>query len=223
MDCWIKLDYFDEFYNAVAEAKNVYLGNALKSEEPRFVEAICNTVGFDMDMDMLTPKMEPIIEIGTFEPLSHLPHYQEPEIELCGGERHDNSKKATKASNNRRDSRKNGKTTRNIIKCESFAGEALDSDAMAELARTVFGMNKSTISAAEKKIAHKRFLQMIPNYIEMNCEFCKYEFTSLNEAFQHYRRSHKLYKLKVKCCPQRIYGLDLRDHILLHLYPDLLK
>lgn len=45
--CWRKSNQFHKFYNAVAEAKQTFLVNAVKIEEPTFVEVSCGTAAYD--------------------------------------------------------------------------------------------------------------------------------------------------------------------------------
>lgn len=232
LDCWIKLDYFHEFYNAVAEAKTNFFGNSVKIEEPTFIEVNCNA-----DVDFEAERIEPIIEPQplidnnrTFET------YASPSDNDCNGNFAGNDdyfndnddddvdgNSAEKMLNNKIDSNENGKSTERTIKRESIVEQTLDSNALAELAKTILGIYNATISRTDKRNANKKFMQMTPKYFDMICELCDYKFQSFHQAYTHYRQKHYTSTVNVKCCRQSIQSKDIRDHILHHLYPEIFK
>lgn len=99
-------------------------------------------------------------------------------------------------------------------KCDSIQGNIIRANDVADLAKKIYEKTSS-------KSAKDTFMKLIPNYYDMKCELCNYEFKSLNKAYAHYRFEHDNAKIKLKCCPQRILSSDLRDHILYHMNPDL--
>lgn len=99
-------------------------------------------------------------------------------------------------------------------KCDPIEGGVSCANDASELAKKIYGKTSS-------KSAKEMFKRLIPNYYDMKCELCNYEFKSLNQAYAHYRFKHDNAKIKLKCCSQRILSSDLRDHILYHMNPDL--
>lgn len=213
-DCWMKSNYFHEFYNSVAEAKRRYLRKAAKrSEKPTFIEVDCNLAENDCDMPFI--KVETIIEE---DPSSIDPKRNGFDIE----NRFEHGSSSADLVN-AMESVKNeefvglecdeNESTESAAKFESTAEAALDAE--AKLAIKIF--EKSSKSKSDE------FMKLIPNYFDMRCELCECDFTTLNQVYTHYRYNHDNAKIQVKCCPDRISSADLREHILFHLNPDIYK
>lgn len=237
VDCWIKLKYFHDFYNTVAEAKSVFLKNSVKSEEPTFFEINCSSPRYDFDIPSV--KIEPLndIETESFEPsahycleLEHVTPSNDCSIEHASenGFGDDTHSVGNGSDDDSEDMEFAENAKNNKVKCEGKSGVesasiferntdgTLSAKATAQLATQIF--KKST-----SKVAMDEFTRLIPEYFDMFCEICKYKFKTLNQAYTHTRFEHENVKIKVKCCPQRIPSADLRDHILYHLNPDVFK
>lgn len=211
LNCWTKSSDFHEFYNVVDEAKCIYLSNSVEEQVPDFVQVECNS--FVYDDDIHTVKIEPMTfddDINRVEP----PHHANSANEI-------RNSIAVKIANV------------NGIQYE-ITNDKLKSDAnlTTKLADPIVSDVLSTAAAAELaskiyektcKSAKMDFLRLVPNYFDMNCEKCNYKFTALHKVYSHYRDQHKQTEIHVKCCQRPIYALDIRDHILHHLNPDLFK
>lgn len=189
----------------------------VKTEPPSFVEA-------NYDYDLPSMKVEPIIDEDTsiigltdngFDTEKESPENYSVE---CGADDHLNSVEASNDGND--DKLKCEDKLRDLpriitSKCDSIEGGGiLCAKDATELAKNIYEKTSS-------KSAKNMFMKLIPNYYDMKCELCNYEFKSLNQAYAHYRFKHENAKIKLKCCPQRILSSDLRDHILYHMNPDL--
>lgn len=216
-DCWIKSKYFNEFYNAVAEAKNVYLMSLVKTEQPPIAEVNCDSASDDLVLADV--KFEPVIDEDTSsigptdngfdsdeEPLQN-----DNSVE-CGIDEHLNDIEALKADNNDKIKCERNTTS----KYDSVAGGLSAASAAAELAKKVY---EKTSTKSEKDA----FKKLIPDYYDMKCESCNVVFKSLNQSYEHYRDKHDNTKVKMKCCPQPVLTSDIREHIIHHLNPDLYK
>lgn len=227
------MDYFNEFYNAVAEARQNYLTNLMKINEPAFIEVRCNVENSDVDasMEEIKPNMDirrgepsPCINKLDLETHVHAPREDsDNESNAAFAPTHIDDNLDNVADRNARAASGNGKRIKAAQKTETIADDTLGTNEMVELAKTVYGTYNRTISAAEKKKANNKFQELIPKYFEMCCELCKYKFLTVNQAYTHYRFAHDMSKVKLKCCPELIFSKDIRDHILYHLYPDIFR
>lgn len=220
LDCWIKLNYFHAFYNAVTDAKNMFLMNFVKIEEPKFIEVNCNAV--DLDAAISAERIESSACINIEETSTEV---FSQAIETHHDESNNESNAAFADNDNLNDDDEisNAKGTEAAIKSKPIVEDVMDPKAVSELAKTVYGIYNTTISQAKKKIANTKFRQLIPNYFDMFCELCKYQFHSLNKAYTHYRLDHDISRVNMKCCMQTVFAKDIRDHILHHLYPELFR
>lgn len=187
----------------------------VKTEPASFIEVNC-------DYDMLSVKADGIIDegnrdIGTadngFDTATASPQNS---VE-CETDKHPNGVEASKDDNDDKvecDEKWSDLPQISTSKCYPVeSGVSCAKDA-SELAKKIYGKTSS-------KSAKDMFMRLIPNYYDMKCELCNYEFKSLNQAYAHYRFKHDNAKIKLKCCSQRILSSDLRDHILYHMNPDL--
>lgn len=101
------------------------------------------------------------------------------------------------------------------VKCDDVFKGDLSAEESAELAKSIY---EKTCKYAKEQLA-----PLIPNYFDMKCEMCTYEFKSLSAAHIHYKEKHKLTKVTLKCCHRELPLLFIRDHILWHLNPDVFK
>lgn len=101
------------------------------------------------------------------------------------------------------------------VKCDEIVTKKLNATEAADLAKSIY---EKTCEFAKEKLA-----PLIPEYFDMICEKCDYEFKSLSDACIHYKEKHKQTKATVKCCQRQIHALYIRDHILYHLNPDVFQ
>lgn len=220
-ECWDKSKYFNEFYNAVAEAKNIYLKGLVKTEQPPFAEVNCDAGsefvvlpsakikgdidedesstghtdnGFDSDKESL--QNDDSVECGIDEQLNSIEAFK-----------HDDNDKINCKENIRKET-----TPKNDL----IPGGVLSAKDAAKLAIKVY---KRTCTDSEKNV----FKKSIAVYYDMKCEACNFQFKSFNHANEHNRANHENSKVKMKCCPQPILPSDVREHILNHMNPDLFK
>lgn len=64
-DCWTKLESFHEFYNAVDEAKSIYLSNFVKAEDLSFVEINCDVIESDEEFNSIGNEHMDYVEPAT--------------------------------------------------------------------------------------------------------------------------------------------------------------
>lgn len=57
VECWTKVMDFHKFYEAVVEARHIYLNSSVNKERPNFVEINCEAIEFDADIAFV--KLEP--------------------------------------------------------------------------------------------------------------------------------------------------------------------
>lgn len=213
-DCWMKSKYFHEFYNSVAEAKSRYLTKAAKrSEKPAFIEVDCDLAEDVCDIPFI--KVETIIEEdpSTIDPKHN--GFETQNYAEYGSSSDDHSNAMANVKDEECDGLKceENESTESAPKFESAIEAPLGAE--AELAIKIF--EKSSKSKSDE------FMKLVPNYFDMSCELCECDFTTLNQAYMHYRYNHDNAKVHVKCCPDRISPADLREHILFHLNPDIYK
>lgn len=213
LDCWIKTKYFHEFYNAVAKAKTAYLTNIVRNEEPKFAEVKCDSSEYNFDIPSV--KVEHIIdEDNRFA--TECATQRNPDS--VGNESNNQLNRLGFA--NCDDNDEEDECNENV--CEEFASEYvpiinsnLSPNATAKLALQI--VEQPTKSATDE------FMKLIPNYFDMICEICKYEFKSLNDMYKHYSEKHRQTKVSVKCCRRQLYIRYVRDHILYHLNSNIFK
>lgn len=224
LDCWIKTKYFHEFYNTVATNKIAYLANVVKNDEPNFIEVKCDSSEYDYNIPSV--KVEPIIDEDT----NSMKHYGDNRFDIEHATQPSHDPVANESSDqlncmeidNNFDNDNNDEDECEGNDCDEFIPEYdpiinsnLSSNAAAELARNIYEKKYSATT--------DEFVQLLPNYCDMICELCKHEFKTLNQAIVHYRFTHGNAKVHVKCCQKRISSLDLREHILYHMNPDLYR
>lgn len=208
---------FHSFYEAVEEAKTIYLRSSVKDEAPKFVEIDCDSVRFDDVAASVIVKVESsaVSDVDIREPSE----YDTPQDHEDSG-----STNLLDFGNNSEDSDSEKCAPKLDEKHEPKLDEAVAS-AAAELAIELAAQaNDTTCPSAKLSISiNKRFDHLISRYMDMHCELCQHPFDTLTDASYHYRSKHHRRTATLKCCQRRIKMPDIRDHIQYHLNPNMFK
>lgn len=224
LDCWNTVESFHEFYNAANEAKNDFLLNFVKNEEP---DAMVVDGDFDeCHPNFLTVKLEPSVGIVVSD--FKMPSSEDNPFE-------DDCVAEDKNANLRKDDNDTPSGTSHRSDDRDFSNDSdsddddnesrsdsnaqkLDDEGVNEL------VNKTGNDSDATKNGSDKFDHLISSYIDMQCEKCPHQFSTLLEARSHYRSSHNQRSVLVKCCQRRLsMPGQLRDHIKYHLNPDTFK
>lgn len=246
-DCWPKLEQFHEFYNAVAEAKSVYLKNTVKEEVPHFVAINCD--GIDFDDDRPSVKIEPlVVEAVKIEPAP----IAEKRSECAANEHdaaHDNDSSdffdSEKFVHCKMDS--DSDADESAPKCKEELSAATECNPKIENApvsvlrstaknirkdrKKKTGLtnkakakcaNKAAGNSATKSVILETDFQLASKYMRINCELCDHPFETLASARIHCRSKHNS-TAKFTCCERRLRIYNINDHLQYHLNPDVYK
>lgn len=248
-DCWAKLVKFHEFYNAVDEAKNLFLKDTVKDEEPNFIAINCDVIDFEDDIPSV--KIEPMdVEVVK----SELPPTEEKKSECAPivEDANDNNSSDYFDSGNfvncRVDSdsdtdddddiesgsslkkestatAKNESKEDNVPACASRAAKKNRTNKKKKKNSSKMkskSRTKTSATSAAKNVVSETDFQFASKYIRINCELCDYPFESLTSARAHCRSKHDS-TAKFVCCKRRLRIYNINDHLQYHLNPDVYK
>lgn len=198
-ECWNKLQDFNKFYNAVDEAKNIYLNRTAKEEVPE-----SNGINVDADEcddDIASVKSEPLdfdAEVWKEQSpqevsLSTQKSFYEYEYE--------NGKEYYYISEEVTDDRK---IQNSIIKENEM------STTRVVVLPKVITDTPATINGTPQ----------ISKRMSMTCERCDLPIKTLSELIKHYQDEHKEERIQMKCCETKLKINELLDHMKYHENPD---
>lgn len=246
-ECWPKLKQFHEFYNAVSEAKQIYVKNNVKEEVPHFIAINCD--GIDFDDDIPSVKVEPMV-VDDVVKVESLPI----------------AEKEAGSASNVHDSHDNGSSdyfdSGNFINCKDDSDSDWDDDDSIPIRKEVFGLatecnanvdnesasiskatknirknrkkksgsskakaksaNKTVEKGSTKSVISEKDFQLASKYMRMNCELCDHPFETLASARAHCRSKHNS-TAKFICCDRRMRIYNINDHLQYHMNPDVFK
>lgn len=202
--CWVTLESFRKFYDAVNGARHSFLLKFVKNQMPEFCEVLSDAAAIAEEFFPI--KDEQIDDVFV-----------------------ENNKSAASEGNISGDSATQdiGKIGDDIFDNEDSFHRDSDSDQndvgnVSEDDASLRVSNGMAGNAKNRKLDH-----LIPEYLDMNCSLCAQPFETLSDASKHYRRQHNQgfnsIRMKAKCCLQDIPFYHSRDHIQFHLDPEYFK
>lgn len=239
-DCWPKLEKFHEFYDAVEEAKSIFLKNTTKEEVPNFIEINCDAIDFEEVIPSVKVEQEDDSEDVKTEPMPN----EETNEEIQGAiapDLHDNdvfdaddSKVDTDSDEDddrspmfkeEIDISKRSKPKEEQTLLAPAQKEA--SNAREERKRRRDRSKAKSETKTERKIGPKSVMlesdfQNALKYMRVHCELCDYPFETLALARIHCRNAHNT-TAKFVCCDRRLRIYNINDHLQYHLNPDVYK
>lgn len=187
---------FHEFYIAVDIAKNIFLGNDVKTEAPNFIEVECDPIDFEDNRVK--------VESDDNDKVESIPWVN-----------------STGATDGSQDYEKIDE--RLFAECVD-GNAALTANVSVKTAfDPSVATKKVTTKKVTAKSNDTDIENLIAEYIEMSCEICQHPFKTLKKARGHLRGVHKLRSVKVKCCQKKIDLYDINGHIQSHLNPEIFK
>lgn len=236
LNCWTKLKDFHDFYIAVGHAKNSYLADFAKTEPLNFIEINCDFI--DSDDDSKSTKNEP----------NQVANEQNENARAsdCSSDGYEDASSDDASSDDESvdvekiDDLKTEAVQCDVEKCIKDEPSRNDDDesddvkpiphndvqkseeknGAADVSTTDVDVKPSSPAPVEAEVPMETINRMLPNHINMNCDFCKIPFGTLTDVIEHYQNHHNQHSVFVRCCRQRLQPTDIVAHIRIHINPE---
>lgn len=207
IECWTKLSDFDDFYNAVDEAKHSYLARSVKEEFVLCFDEI-NCPAVEPNDDVVFAKVELLDDVVAADA-----DHNDDEFKDKENFRNDNDTRSN-------DAHEDGSSVKSVI--EFSEKYDLKVEAMTESEANVEN-TPATPETPVQKDKVKKYDHLILQYMNMYCERCRHPFATLSDACRHYRSKHNERTVKLNCCDRKFAFSDVRSHMRYHMNPDIWK
>lgn len=211
-DCWTKLAHFHDFYNAVDEARDIYLKQTVKEELPSNITE-SNGDGGDGDGDgdvddNVSVKIEPMdFDVDKWEMESQK---LEAEYRML-------------QSNDAFENIENVDFDLEYVDDECEIQNSIETSDEFSTSKVIVLSKNTDEKPFAKKCTTNNAAPEISDLMSMNCFYCNFQFNTLSQLIKHFQSEHNDRCIKIRCCDTNLKMDELLEHMEYHKNPDKYK
>lgn len=207
-DCWTKLADFHDFYNAVDEARDIYLKRAVKEEVPSNITESNGDAG-DCDIgDNVSVKSEPMdFDVDEWE-------MESQKLE---------EKYHTLQSNDAFENIENDYFDLEYVDDECETQNSVETRDEFSTSKVVVRPINTDEKPSTNEITTNNAAPEISEVMNMSCFYCNFQFKTLSQLIKHFQSTHNDRCIKIRCCDTNLKMNELLEHMEYHKNPDKYK